>query len=164
MTAKEENNSTQRPADRVLVLTRVFDAPRSLVFEAWTDKEHLDQWCAPRGFTIPSSEGEFRPGGPWRSCLCAPDGTEYRLRGTYREIIPDELLIFTHVWEEDDGTLSPETIVTVRFADENGKTRLTFEQGPFRSVESREGHLGGWTGCLERLAEHLANLQTKSAS
>jgi uncharacterized protein YndB with AHSA1/START domain len=165
MTGKEENNATQQqPADRVLVITRVFDAPRSLVFEAWTAKEHLDQWCAPRGFTIPWSEGELRPGGSWRSCMRAPDGTEYRLRGTYREIVQNERLVFTHTWEEDDGTLGPETIVTVRFADEDGKTRLTFEQGPFKSVESRDAHRGGWTECLERLAEHAAKLQVKSGS
>jgi uncharacterized protein YndB with AHSA1/START domain len=164
MTAKEETNSTHQPADRILVITRVFDAPRSLVFEAWTTKEHLDQWCAPRGFTIPQSGGEFRPGGPWRSCMRAPDGTEYRLRGTYREIVQDELLVFTHAWEEADGTLGPETIVTVRFTDENGKTRLTFEQGPFQSIEARDGHKGGWTECLERLAEHIANLQRRFAS
>jgi uncharacterized protein YndB with AHSA1/START domain len=164
MTVKEENNSAPQPADRVLVITRVFDAPRRLVFEAWTTKEHLDRWCAPRGFTIPWSEGDLRVGGPWRSCMRSPEGVEYRLRGTYREIVQDELLVFTHAWEEDDGTPGPETIVTVRFADENGKTRLTFEQGPFKSVESRDGHKGGWTQCLERLAEHIANLQMKSAS
>jgi uncharacterized protein YndB with AHSA1/START domain len=163
MTGKE-NNPTPQPADRVLVITRVFDAPRSLVFEAWTAKEHLDQWCAPHGFTILWSEGELRPGGSWRCCMRSPESVEYRLRGIYREIIKDELLVFTHAWEEDDGKPGPETIVTVRFADEDGKTRLTFEQGPFASVESRDAHKGGWTECLERLAGHMAKLQMKAGS
>jgi uncharacterized protein YndB with AHSA1/START domain len=162
MTEKEENNPTQQPGDRVLVITRIFDAPPSLVFEAWTTKEHLDQWCAPRGFTIPWSEGELRPGGSWRSCIRSPEGVEYRLRGTYREIVQNELLVFTHTWEEDDGTLGPETMVTVQFADEDGKTKLTFEQKPFKSVEARDAHKGGWTECLERLAEHMAKLQVKA--
>ncbi|MBV8900016.1 MAG: SRPBCC domain-containing protein [Verrucomicrobia bacterium] len=69
--------------------------PCRLVFEAWTAKEHLDQWCAPHGFTIPWSEGDLRPGGAWRCCLRSPEGVEYRLGGTYREIVQDELLVFT---------------------------------------------------------------------
>jgi uncharacterized protein YndB with AHSA1/START domain len=160
MTGKE-NDPTQRPVERVLVITRVFDAPRSLVFEAWTTKEHLDQWCAPRGFTLPWSEGELRPGGAWRCCIRSPEGVEYRLGGIYREIIKDELLVFTHSWEED-GKPGHETEVTVRFADHEGKTKLTLEQGIFESVESRDSHQGGWIECLERLADHLAQLRLKS--
>lgn len=144
------------PADRVLVLTRVFDAPRQLVFEAWTKKEHLDQWCAPRGFTTPHSRGDFGPGGAWECCMVAPDGTKHFVSGVYREIVQDELLVFTHGWLEDDGKRDYETTVTVRFADEGGKTKVTLEQAVFKSVESRDGHKGGWTECLERLAEHLA--------
>lgn len=86
------NAATEPGADKVLVITRVFDAPRSLVFQAWTRKEHLDRWCAPRGFTIPYSEGELRVGGAWRCCMRAPDGVEHWLSGTYREIVEDELL------------------------------------------------------------------------
>ena len=61
-----KDNSSEKPAELSLVLTRVFAAPRRLVFEAWTKKEHLDQWSAPRGFTIPFSEGDLRPGGAWK--------------------------------------------------------------------------------------------------
>lgn len=159
MTMNERKNSlTEAPADRSLVLTRLFDAPRRLVFEAWTKKEHLDQWCAPRGFTIPSSEGDVRPGGAWRCVMIAPHGEKYPVGGVYREIIPNELLVFTHTWEEDDGTPEHETVVTVRFADEGGKTRVTLEQSVFKSVESRDGHQDGWTQCLDKLGEHLATL------
>lgn len=156
-----KNKSTEAPADRSLVLTRVFDAPRHLVYEAWTKKEHLDQWCAPHGFTIPSSEGDFRVGGAWRTLMIAPNGEKYPVRGIYREIVQDELLVFTHMWEEDDGTPEHETIVTVRFADEGGKTKVTLEQSIFKSVESRDGHNGGWSQCLERLDELLTKLQTR---
>ncbi len=136
-------------------MTRIFDAPRHLVFEAWTKKEHLDKWCAPHGFTIPFSEGDLRPGGAWRTVMIAPNGEKYPVHGVYREIIPNELLVFTHIWEEDDGTAEHETVVTIRFADEGGKTKMTFEQKIFRSVESRNGHEGGWTQAFEKLAGFL---------
>jgi uncharacterized protein YndB with AHSA1/START domain len=149
------NAATEPSADKVLVITRVFDAPRSLVFQAWTRKEHLDRWCAPLGFTIPYSEGDLRPGGAWRCCMRSPDGVEHWLSGTYCEIVEDELLVFTHAWEDDRGKRGHETLVTVRFADQNGKTKLTFHQAPFESVEARDGHAGGWSGCMERLSDYL---------
>jgi uncharacterized protein YndB with AHSA1/START domain len=160
----QKDNPAEAPADRMLVLTRVFDAPRRLVFEAWTKKEHLDQWCAPHGFTIPESGGDLRPGGAWRTLMIAPNGDKYPVGGVYREIVQDELLVFTHTWEEDEGVPRHETVVTVRFADEDGKTKVTLEQSVFKSVESREGHTGGWTQCLERLAELIAKLQAEGKS
>ena len=156
-----KDNSSEKPAELSLVLTRVFAAPRRLVFEAWTKKEHLDQWSAPRGFTIPFSEGDLRPGGTWKCLMVAPNGEKFPVKGVYREIIQDELLVMTHIWEEDDGAPEHETVVTVRFADENGKTKVTLEQSIFKSVESRNGHLGGWTECLEKLDEYLARFKTK---
>lgn len=159
-----KGSQTEAHADRSLVITRIFDAPRPLVFEAWTKKEHLDRWCAPHGFTIPFSEGDLRPGGVWRSLMIAPNGEKYPVKGVYREIVPNELLVFTHAWEEDDGTPEHETVVTVRFADEGDKTRLTLEQSVFRSVESRNGHEGGWSQCLERLGTLLAGLKIEEKS
>jgi uncharacterized protein YndB with AHSA1/START domain len=149
--------------DRVLNMTRVFDAPRSLVFQTWTRKEHIDRWLAPRGFTIPFSEGDLRPGGRWRCCMVSSQGIEHWVSGTYREIIENELLVFTHAWEEDRKR-GHETLVTVRFADQGAKTRITLEQATFASVESRDGHAGGWGECLERLTEHLVTLRVQSAS
>jgi uncharacterized protein YndB with AHSA1/START domain len=157
--ATEKSKVSEAPAERSLVLTRVFDAPRRLVFEAWTKREHLDKWSAPRGFTMPSSEGDLRVGGAWRCLMIAPNGEKHPLWGVYREIVQDELLVFTHIWEADKP--EHETVVTVRFADEGGKTKVTLEQSVFRSVESRNGHVGGWTECLDILGEHLAKLQGK---
>lgn len=150
------------PAERTLVITRVFDAPRNVVFQAWTKKEHLDRWCAPRGFTILDSEGELRPGGRWRCCMRSPDGVEYRISGIYREVVEDELLVFTHAWENEAGKRGHETLVTVRFADHGGKTRLTLHQAIFESVESRDAHGGGWSECLDILSEYLAALRIQS--
>jgi len=156
MTTK--NNPGKRSAGRELVITRIFDAPRRLVFEAWTKNEHLQQWCAPRGFTIPFSEGDLRPGGTWKSCMRTPEGEDCWLSGTYREIVENELLVFTQAWEEE-GKRGHETVVTVHFADLGKKTKVTFRQGNFASVQERDGHKGGWAQCLDRLAGLLAARQ-----
>jgi len=153
-----KSNLTEAPADRTLVLTRVFDAPRHLVFEAWTKKEHLDQWCAPHGFTIPHSKGDFRTGGAWESLMIRPDGEKFPVSGVYKEIVQDQLLVFTHGWIEDNGKRDYETTVTVRFESEGAKTKVTLEQAIFKSIESRDGHQGGWTECLERLADYLPKI------
>lgn len=139
-----------------ITLNRVFEAPRALVFDAWTKPEHLVRWCAPHGFTIPEANGELWVGGAWRSLMITPGGEKYPLRGVYREIVPNERLVFTHIWEEDDGTPEHETLVTVSFADEAGGTRVTLEQSGFKSPESQAGHADGWTQCLDRLTELLA--------
>ena len=144
------------PNERKVVITRVFDAPRSLVFQAWTQKAHLDQWSAPRGYTIPFSTGDIAPGGRWRCCMRAADGTELWLSGVYREIVENELLVFTHAWEDDSGNRGHETLVTVRFADQGNKTEVTLHQAIFDSAESRDGHAGGWSECLDILSEYLA--------
>lgn len=144
------------PADRVLVLTRLFDAPPSLLFEACTQGRHLARWCAPNGFTVTSSEGDLRPGGHWGAVMAGPDGREYRLSGVYREIIEDKLVVFTHAWEDERGLRGHETLVTMHFAAKGDKTELTLRQGVFPSVAARDGHRGGWSECLERLAAHLA--------
>ena len=160
MTAAK-NNPTQSDTDLSITLTRVFDAPRSLVYECWTKKEHLDKWCAPRGFTIPESHAEFHVGGEWRCVMITPDGEKLPVGGVYHEIIPNELLVMSHIWEEDEGIPEHKTILTVRFADEGQKTRVTLKQSIFKSIESREGHRDGWTEALDILGEHLAKIQNK---
>ncbi|MGA7489081.1 MAG: SRPBCC domain-containing protein [Xanthobacteraceae bacterium] len=161
MAARTKADATE-PGDRALAVTRVFDAPRSLVFQAWTRKEHLDRWCAPRGFAVPYSEGELRPGGVWRCCMRSPGGVEHWVSGSYREIVENELLVFTHAWEDEHGKRGHETVVTVRFENQGGKTRLIFHQATFESIEARDGHAGGWVECLDRLADHLATLRVPS--
>ncbi|MCW5626689.1 MAG: SRPBCC domain-containing protein, partial [Burkholderiales bacterium] len=83
------------------------------------------------------------------------EGIDYRMRGTYREIVESERLVFSFSWDEE-GERGMETVVTVIFADEDGMTRLTFHQAPFQSVGERDGHRGGWSECFERLAAYLA--------
>ena len=156
MAASPKRKLATEMDERTLVLTRVFDAPRELVFKAWTTREHLMAWSAPHGFTVTDAEGDLRPGGRWRSCMVAPDGSSYWLGGVYREIVPPERLVFTHIWDDQDGIPGEETVVSVTFEDVGGKTRLTLKQALFASIAARDGHSGGWNEALERLGGHLA--------
>jgi uncharacterized protein YndB with AHSA1/START domain len=144
------------PADRVLLIERVFDAPRPLVFAAWTEREHLVRWGAPHGFTVIHCEAELRPGGAWRAGMRSPEGREHWNGGVYREIVPPERLVYTFAWEDETGKPGHETLVTITFAEEGEKTRMTFRQAVFQTVEDRDGHQGGWSEAFEKLAELLA--------
>lgn len=139
-----------------LLITRVFDAPRSLVFRVWTSPEHLYRWWGPKDFTTPSVKMDFRPGGAYRSVIRSPKGVDHIMVGTYREIVEPERIVFTFSWEGEDGERGMETLITVTFADEGGKTKLTFHQAPFQTIENRDSHMGGWSEVIDRLAAYLA--------
>ena len=159
MTAKTRAADKPRAVDsteRALVLQRVFDAPREVIFKMWTDPEHLVHWSSPRGFTLTHCDGDLVPGGDWHSCMRSPAGEDLWLGGVYREIAAPHRLVFTHAWEEDNGKPGHETLVTVTFAERRGKTEMTFRQSLFDSAESRDGHRGGWAECFDKLAEYLA--------
>ena len=154
MTATTNDTMTEKA--RELVITRVFDAPRDLVWKAWTEPERIRQWSAPKGFTIPVAEGDLRPGGAWKSCMRKPDGTDLWLAGVYQEIDEPKRLVFTHAWLDENGKPGPETLVTVTFTERAGKTEMVFRQSGFDSAESRDGHAGGWNECFDRLDALLA--------
>jgi uncharacterized protein YndB with AHSA1/START domain len=139
-----------------LVITRIFDAPRRLVFEMWTEPEHLAVWWGPRGFTAISGRLDVRPGGAWSRLMQAPDGSIIRKHGIYREIVAPERLVLTYITDDAAGNPGPGTLVTVTFADIGGKTRLTLHQAIFESVAARDDHRRGWTGALERFAKYLS--------
>jgi uncharacterized protein YndB with AHSA1/START domain len=143
-------------AERDLVITRIFDAPRGLVFKMWTEPEHLVLWWRPRGFTTISGPLDVRPGGAWSRSMRAPDGSVIRKHGVYREIVASERLVLTYITDDAAGNPGPETLVTVTFADLGGKTRLTLHQTAFQSVAASDDHRHGWTGALERFAEYLS--------
>jgi uncharacterized protein YndB with AHSA1/START domain len=152
-----ERNSTATWDALELVIDRVFNAPRDLVWKAWTDPEMMKVWSAPRGFTIPRSEGELRVNGPWRATMVKHDGERLSLGGKYLEIFEPERLVFTHYWmDENDNPTSPETIVTVTLTERGNKTEMNFRQTGFDSAGSRKGHSGGWTECFDKLDELLA--------
>lgn len=159
--ALRKNKPAGKTASRGLKITRIIDAPRSLVFAAWTMPRHLKQWSAPHGFTVPVSKGDLREGGKWRACMVTPQKEKLWLGGTYQQIIQNELLVFTHAWDEDDGKRSPETLVTIRLSDYGAKTKLVLEQTGFTSVASAAGHESGWSECLERLKEKIKQKRRK---
>jgi uncharacterized protein YndB with AHSA1/START domain len=140
--------------ESVLVLTRLLDAPRALVFQVWTRPEHLAHWWGPKDFTLPHCMMDFRPGGAYRFCMRAPDGLDHWVWGVYREIVAPERLVFTWEREDEPGLRRRlSNLVTVTFAAEGLKTRLTLRHAAFQTAADREDHNGGWTQCLERLAE-----------
>jgi uncharacterized protein YndB with AHSA1/START domain len=145
-------------ADRELVVTRVIDAPRVLVFKAWTEPEHIARWWGPQGYTTTFCEMEIRPGGSYRLCMRSPDGVDRWKRGVYREIVPPERVVFTFAWEDADGNPGHELLTTVTFTEQGAKTKLTLRQAVFETVNGRDSHRGGWTSCLERFAEYMANI------
>lgn len=151
----EKNNPSSLTTDRELRITRVFNAPRHLVFKAWTAPYRIMQWWGPRGTETVSCEMDFRPGGLWRTRSKAPSGHEYGSRSVFREIIEPERLVFTFAWEDADGWPTSETLVTITFAEQNGKTLLTFHQGVFESVSSRDAHAEGWRGFFDLLSNYL---------
>jgi uncharacterized protein YndB with AHSA1/START domain len=157
MAANPRADAASETDDRTLVITRIFDARPDAVFKAWTDPVVAKSWAGPRGFTATHMEGDLRPGGTWRTCLRRDeDGKELWQGGVYREIVVPERLVFTFAWDDENGRPGHETLVTITFAAQQGKTRMTFHQAVFDSVGQRDGHHGGWTSAFKRLAEHLA--------
>ena len=143
-------------AERELVITRILDAPRELVFKAWTEPDRVIRWWGPRGFTTAHYELDFRPDGAYRVCMRSPEGTEHWQRGVCREVVEPERLVFTFAWEDSEGKPGHETLVTVTLAEFGAKTKLTLHQAVFETVTARDLHQGGWASALEWLAEYLA--------
>jgi uncharacterized protein YndB with AHSA1/START domain len=150
------------PTDREIVMTRVFDAPRRLVFEAWTNPKHVPQWMlGPVGWTMPVCEIDLRVGGAWHFVWRGSDGSEMAMRGVYREITPPERLVSTESW----GGPFPETVNTLTLVEKDGKTTATLTI-LYPSKEAREAALqtgmkDGVAMSYDRLAEHLRTMGTK---
>jgi len=132
-------------------MTRVFDAPRRLVFEAWSRAEHVSRWFTPRPLTTPSCEIDFRTGGAFRLVMRMPDGVEFPMDATFTEVTPPERIAFTATIH---GGVDVKTTVT--FAEHDGKTTLTVHQVYSKESDSTRGAKQGWTQTLDQLAEHLA--------
>lgn len=159
MTAEKTRESTVTEGHE-LVITRVFDAPRELLFALWTDPAHVVRWMGPRGFTVTHLEQDPRPGGAWRLCLSQDDGSRHLWRGGInKEIVEPERLVFTFAWEDADGRPGHETLVTVTFAEQDGKTKMTFRQAFFETVEQRDGHHKGWSSSFDRLEEYAREVR-----
>jgi len=161
-----EKNSIDLDQDpRAIVGTRVFDAPREIVFEAWTDPKHLAQWWGPNGFTTTTSAFDMRPGGIWRFVMHGPDGRDYENRITFDEIVPAERIAYHHGGGDDIEPVQFRTTVT--FEDLGGKTRLPM-RGVFPSAQERDrvikeyGADKGLVQTLARLGDYVAARLSRS--
>jgi uncharacterized protein YndB with AHSA1/START domain len=148
-----------------LQLTRVFDAPRELVFRAWTDEKQFAQWfgaAACGGATLRKVKADARVGGKYRLQVQKPDGEFFTSVGVYREVKPPERLVFTWQFEKDGSSDDfeevepPEMLVTVEFKAHGQQTELTLTHEKFASVESRDRHNDGWNRCLDSLGKFVA--------
>ena len=148
------------PSDREIEVTRVFDAPRKLVWKAYTDPAAIPQWWGPRRHTTRVDRMDVRPGGAWRYVSRDADGNEYAFHGEYREVVSPERLVATFEFEPMPGHVSVETLTLV---EHEGKTTLT-NTSVFDSVEDRDGMLQsgmeeGVRETYDRLAEYLETLK-----
>jgi uncharacterized protein YndB with AHSA1/START domain len=150
------NSAAAETMERELVVTRVFDAPRSLVWKAWAEPDRVVDWYGPRGFTITFCEMDVRPRGTYRICMRSPEGTDHWVRGVYREIVPPARLAFTWAWEDAEGKPQHETLVTVSLVERGARTELTLRHSGFESDTARDEHRTGWTECLDEFPDYLA--------
>lgn len=150
------SNASTEIGERELVISRIFDAPRELVFKAWTEPDHMVNWFGPRGFSSTILRSDLRPGGSYRFQMRGPDGVDHWTQGIYQEIVVPARLVLTYAWGDAAGNRTrPETILTLTFEEHEGKTKLTLHQAIFESVTARDAHNQGWSSSLDRLAEYL---------
>jgi uncharacterized protein YndB with AHSA1/START domain len=157
------------PTKRELVITRILDAPRELVWKAWTEPELMMQWWAPKNFTAPSIKLDLRVGGEYLSCMRSPEGKDYWSKGTYKEIVPGQRLVLTNSFADEKGNIVPatyygmspefplESIVTVTLDENGGRTKLTLRYDDVSSIPQSDlsDMQQGWNEMLDKLADFL---------
>src|SRR3990170_1407524 len=156
------------PSDREIIIARIFDAPRELVWRAWTDPRIVKRWWGPKGFTTPVCEIDLQIGGRYLYCIRSPEGKDYWGTGVYREIVPLDRVISTDSFADEKGNVVPAThygmsadvplemLVTVTFEDLGGKTRMTLRHEGLPAGEMSDGAGAGWNESFDKLAEVLA--------
>lgn len=164
----ERTSNGTETTEQALVITRIFDAPRELVWKAWTEPEQCMRWWGPKGFTAPACKIDFRVGGKYLNCMRSAEGQDYWSTGVYREIIEPERIVCTDSFADEEGNVVPashysidgdfplEMLVTVTFEDQQGKTKLTLAHAGLPAGENRDGAQQGWNESFDKLAEVLA--------
>lgn len=155
------NAAPELPSDREIVISRIFDAPRELVWSAMTDPRHVVHWWGPNGFTTTIEEMDFRPGGVWKHVMRGPDGTNYPNRSVFKEIVKPERIVYTHGGAREGGPGVRFTATWTFEALAPDRTRLTIHQvfptGEMRDFVVKEfGAVEGGRQTLGRLADFLA--------
>jgi uncharacterized protein YndB with AHSA1/START domain len=149
------NQPVKAAMEGSVVITRVFDAPRELVWQAWTDPKMMAQWFGPRGFTSSVPELDLRVGGALRIVMHGPDGNDYPMKGVFREILPPERLVFSNIPVDKDGNHLMEGETVVSFTERDGKTELVVKahmvgKAPI-AAQMLAGMEVGWTQTIDRL-------------
>jgi uncharacterized protein YndB with AHSA1/START domain len=143
--------------ERTMTLTRVFDAPRELVWRAWTDPKHLAQWFGPKQFTSSVPQLDVRIGGALRIVMRRPDGNDYPMKGTFLEVVPSERLVFSNIAVDKDGNHLLEGETTVTLSEQGGETKLTLRTYAKGLVpiapQMLAGMEAGWSQSFEKLQE-----------
>jgi len=147
------------PSDREVVITRVVDAPRKRVWDAWTKPKHVQNWLTGfEGWTLPVCEIDLRPGGQWHFVWRKSDGAEMGMTGVYKEVVPPERLVNTERW----GPEWPETVNTLLFSEKGGKTTITltilYPSKEARDAALKTGMKEGMDVSYERLDEYLRTM------
>jgi len=149
------------PTDREIVMTRVFDAPRSMVFDAFSKPELLKRWFGPRGWSLVVCDVDLRVGGGFRFVMRGPDGKEMGMRGVYREIVAPERSVHMESFDDYPG----ESQVTAVFVEQGGKTTLTatvlYPSQEVRDAVIKSGMEHGVAECYDKLAELLASAEAR---
>ena len=160
-------SASRTQSEPVLSITRTFDAPRALVFEMWTNPEHLKHWWGPKIFTAPIAELDVRPGGEYLLCMQWPDGRYACNCGEFKEIVPPERLVMTQRFcDEQRNPISPqdhglpndfpsEMMLTVTLAEHDGKTTMTIVQTIPAGLAAEMGALEGWNQSFDKMAAYL---------
>ncbi len=152
-------DAAQVGAEKEVILTRTFKAPRELVFRAWTDPAQLAQWWGPSIFTNPVCEADPRVGGKWHIVMRSPDGTDYPCGGVYEEVLPPARLVFTNNALAPDGSMILRGHTTVTFAAHEGGTLLTLKTRAAalipEMVNALKGMEQGWSQSLDKLVAHM---------
>jgi uncharacterized protein YndB with AHSA1/START domain len=160
-----ENNVIRNRGKQDLLVVRILNAPRELVWKAWTDPEHFKSWWGPKDYTCPFCEMDFRVGGKYLNCMRSPSGRDYWSTGVYREIIPMERLVFTDCFADAKGNVVHashyglsrdfplEMLVTVTLEDQDGKTKMTLQHIGLPTGSEGEGAKQGWSESFDKLAE-----------
>ena len=162
MSASNAGATEAVSADREMVISRVYDAPRELLFDVWTDRKHLEQWWGPDGFRTTTHEIDVRPGGVWRFTMHDPDGTDYGNRIVFVEIERPSRLVYRHSGEGPTDDVRFQTTVT--FESKGKQTLLTlrslFESAAMlEHVVEKYGAVEGGKQHLGRLADYVARLE-----
>jgi uncharacterized protein YndB with AHSA1/START domain len=146
------------PTEREIVLTRVFDAPRALVFEALTKPELVKRWFGPRGYSLVVCEIDLKVGGAWRYVMPGPDGTDMGMGGVYHEIVPPGRLVSTEAFDDYPG----DSLVTLILVQDGGTTTMTstssYPSQEIRDMVINTGMEHGAAETYDRLAEYLASV------